>query len=57
LSKVRSNHRILDQQLLDELDESANQCAENLAHLLGSMRSTLHAVWRINLVNDLDHID
>lgn len=44
LPKVRSNHRILDQQLLDELEENATACAENVSHLLGSLRSALHAV-------------
>eukprot|EP01094_Clydonella_sp_ATCC50884_P023934 TRINITY_DN5876_c0_g1_i1.p1 TRINITY_DN5876_c0_g1~~TRINITY_DN5876_c0_g1_i1.p1 ORF type:complete len:167 (+),score=52.79 TRINITY_DN5876_c0_g1_i1:197-697(+) len=35
---------VLDEQLLGQLEQNANVCAENMAHLLGSLRSALHAI-------------
>ena len=41
---AKSSHVILDQSLLDQLETNASVCAENVSHLLGSLRSALHAV-------------
>jgi len=41
IAKVKEG---IDASLLEEMEDSARQCGENLSHLMGSLQSSLHAV-------------